>query len=240
MNKMFLSIIAVFLTVLPGKSQTLTEGKVWNFVQRMYGHDDIERAYTVTVSGDTVDNGQLCKKLVTVYKDTPDVQDVYAVFEKDSKIYNVFYGETTLLVDFNLSVGDKVDEVGTVVSVDSICINNVPHKRITVDYARPNYRSYLVEGIGWSSTKYSSYELTSYYEVLVSVYENGECIFTEADFKKQATQIESNLPDNNLPIAGQNDSTLYDLSGRKIGKIGKIAVPQKGHIYIKRNKKFLQ
>lgn len=229
MNKIYLSLIAVFLTVLPGKSQTLSEGKVWNFVQRMYEHDDIERAFTVTVSGDTVANGQLCKKLVRVYKDTPDVQDVYAVFEKDSKIYEMFGGETMLLLDFNLNVGDKVNEVGTVVSVDYIDINNVQHKRITVIDNCHNYQSYLVDGIGMSSTKYSSYELTSYYEVLVSVYENGKCIFTEADFKKQATQIEKSLP-----IVEQNDSALYDLCGRKI------KVPQKGHIYIKRNKKFLQ
>lgn len=48
--------------MLPCKSQTLSDGKVWNFVQRMYEHEDIERAYTVTVCGDTIANGLLCKK----------------------------------------------------------------------------------------------------------------------------------------------------------------------------------
>lgn len=49
--------------MLPCKSQTLSDGKVWNFVQRMYEHEDIERAYTVTVCGDTIANGLLCKNL---------------------------------------------------------------------------------------------------------------------------------------------------------------------------------
>lgn len=68
--------------MLPCKSQTLSDGKVWNFVQRMYEHEDIERAYTVTVCGDTIANGLLCKKLVKVYQDTPNIQTAYAVFER--------------------------------------------------------------------------------------------------------------------------------------------------------------
>ena len=67
--------------MLPCKSQTLSDGKVWNFVQRMYEHEDIERAYMVTVCGDTIANGLLCKKLVKVYHDTPNIQTAYAVFD---------------------------------------------------------------------------------------------------------------------------------------------------------------
>ena len=106
--------------MLPCKSQTLSDGKVWNFVQRMYEHEDIERAYTVTVCGDSIANELLCKKLVKVYHDTPNIQTAYAVFEKDSKVYGVYGEQTKLLLDFCLGVGDKANEVGSVISVDYI------------------------------------------------------------------------------------------------------------------------
>ena len=129
------------------------------------------------------------QKTVKVYQDTPNIQTAYAVFEKDSKVYGVYGEKTKLLLNFNLAVGDKAGEVGTVISVDYIDIDNVQHKRITVDYGIHNYQSYLVDGIGLSSTKYTSNELNSYYEVLVSVYENGRCIFKDSDFTKQTTEI---------------------------------------------------
>ena len=230
MNKLYLLLFfGLFLSILTCHSQTLSDSKVWNYVQKMYGHDDIERAYTVTINGDTIVNDQKCKKLVKVYQDTPNEQTVFAVYEKDSKVYQVFGSDTYLLFDYNLSVGDKVNEVGTVVSVDYIALNNnTIHKRITIAYDN-NYQNYLVEGIGLSSTKYSSYELNSYYDVLVSVYENGECIFKDSDFTKQATGID--VPKSQTE--GSDNSLLYDLSGKQV------LVPQKGHVYIKGEKKFI-
>lgn len=71
MKNIYLTLLGAFFTMLPCKSQTLSDGKVWNFVQRMYEHEDIERAYTVTVCGDTIANGLLCKKLVKVTKTLP-------------------------------------------------------------------------------------------------------------------------------------------------------------------------
>lgn len=47
MKNIYLTLLGAFFTMLPCKSQTLSDGKVWNFVQRMYEHEDIERAYTV-------------------------------------------------------------------------------------------------------------------------------------------------------------------------------------------------
>lgn len=228
MNKICLTLLGALFLLLPCKSQTLTDGKVWNYVQKMYEHDDFERAYSVTVSGDTIVNGLLCKKLVKVYQDTPNARIVYARFEKDSKVYGVYGEETKLLMDFSLNVGDKANEVGTVVSVDSVDIDNVQHKRITIDYSFYNYQSYLVEGIGLSSTKYSSNELNSYYEVLVSVYDKGKCIFKNSDFTKQTTGIVCKPQ-----IERINNSTVYDLCGKQV------LIPKKGHVYVKGNKKVL-
>ena len=229
MNKVFLFLSIALFAILPCQSQTLSDGRVWNFVQRMYEHDNIEKAYTVSVSGDTIANGQQCKKLVKVYQEDPDHPTTFAAFEKDAKIYGVFGEETKLLLDFSLRVGDKANEFGTVSSVDYIDINNVRHKRITIFYDKYNYYSYLVDGIGWSSTKYSAYEVTSYYDVLVSVSENGKCIFKDSDFSKHPTGI-----DNKPEIEKKDDAPWYDLSGRRV------LVPQKGRVYIKGNKKVIQ
>ena len=226
-----MSFCGLFLSILSCNSQTLSDSKVWNCAQKMYGNDDVERIYTVTIKGDTIVNDQKCKRLVKVYQDTPNEQTVFAVFEKDSKVYRVTGSETSLLFDCNLSVGDKVNEVGTVVSVDYISLNNIQntvHKRITIAYDN-NYQNYLVEGIGLSSTKYSSYVLNSYYDVLISVYENGECIFKDSDFTKQGTGIDA--PKFQTEESG--NSTLYDLSGKQV------LVPQKGHVYIKGEKKLI-
>jgi len=229
MTKIYLSLLGFFLALLPCKSQTFTDGKVWNFVQRMYEHDDVESAYSVTVCGDTVVNGQLCKKLVEVNQDSPNIRRTFAVFEKDSKIYDVYGANTQLLMDFNLNVGDKFNEVGTVVAVDYIHVDNAQYRRMTIDYEKPKFRSYLVEGIGLSSTKYSSYFQNSFYKVLVSVYENGKCIFKDSDFAKQTTGLFQKLQTEE-----KSNTTLYDLSG------GQVLVPQKGHVYIKDNKKVIQ
>lgn len=231
MNKIYLSLLGTLLCVLPCKSQTLVDGRTWNYAQKMYGDDDyIERTYTVKVSGDAVVNGQSCKRLVTVYQDTPNDSTVSVAFEKDSKVYEIHGEDAVLRWDFSLGVGDKADDFGTVVSVDTIGVGNVKYKRITIGYDREdNYKNYLVEGIGLSSTKNTSYIANSYYEVLVSVYQDGECIFKDSDFAGQATGI-----DSKLQTEEKSNPTLYDLSGRQI------LVPQKGHVYIKGNKKVLQ
>ena len=142
--------------------------------------------------------------------EVPPYPKALATLGMESEVYQ------KLLLNFSLAVGDKAGEVGTVISVDYIDIDNVQHKRITIDYGTYNYQSYLVEGIGLSSTKYSANELNSYYEVLVSVYENGKCIFKNSDFTKQTTGIE-----RTPQIEEKGNSILYDLSGRQV------LVPQK-------------
>lgn len=227
MKKIYLFFLGMLLAMLPCKAQTLQEGKVWNFVQKMY-ETDMERAYTVTVSGDTIANGQSCKKLVEVYQDTNEKR-IFAVFEKDSKIYGIFGSETKLFMDYNLKVGDKADELWTVASVDYINVNNKQRKRITLTCDKYNFPRYIVEGIGLNSTQYNANTLNSYYKVLVSVYENGICIFKDTDFAKQTTGIY-----NKPKIEKNSNPSLYDLSGRQV------FVPQKGQIYIQGKKKIVQ
>ena len=62
--------------------------------------DGKQKKCIVTVAGDTIANGQLCKKLIIAYQDNPNEKRVFAVFEKDNKIYGEFGSSTNLLIDF--------------------------------------------------------------------------------------------------------------------------------------------
>ena len=68
------------------------EGRTWDRWQA--------KKCIVTVAGDTIANGQLCKKLIIAYQDNPNEKRVFAVFEKNNKIYGEFGSSTNLLIDF--------------------------------------------------------------------------------------------------------------------------------------------
>ena len=134
----------------------------------------------------------LLAKLLYIYKQMPLVKpsEGRAGSSIWSKVYERFGTEPMVLWDFNLCVGDKANDYGIVTSVDYIDVDNVKYKRITISYDRYDYQSYLVEGIGMSSNKYDAYEQTSFYDVLVSVYQDGKCVFKDSDFAKQPTGID--------------------------------------------------
>ena len=62
--------------------------------------DGKQKRCIVTVAGDTIANGQLCKKLIIAYQDNPNEKRVFAAFVKDNKIYGEFGSSTNLLIDF--------------------------------------------------------------------------------------------------------------------------------------------
>lgn len=235
MKRFYLLLLGFFLITLLGKSQTIIDGRTWNFAVKMYGDNETLYTYTVKVCGDTIINGKLCKKLVrTDSENSLNVQKIYeySVFEEDSKVFEMNTTEEPWLrLNCDLHVGDKVAPLLKVVSVDSIEVNGIQRKRITLICSEScrddNYQGYIVEGIGISTSKYYGEYLTSFYAELVSVYDNGKCIFTKDDFYKSSTCI------NRLSIGTKDNFSLYDLSGRRV------LVPQKGNIYVKGSKKVI-
>jgi hypothetical protein len=193
--------------------ELLTDGKVWNCVQRMYNDQtgEYDRPFTITVVGDTIVGGTKCKRLEQVWHDDTGTLFHFAALERDSRVYHVTDDCENEFLNFNLSVGDIDGLSGRVVAVDKVTVNGITRKRITID--RDGHLQYLVDGIGLSDDYLRSYELCSYYTILQSVTEQGSQIFATRDFTQGTTAIHSaKAPINDLPAQS------FDLSGRRASK----------------------
>ena len=193
--------------------ELLTDGKVWNCVQRMYNDQtgEYDRPFTITVVGDTIVGGTKCKRLEQVWHDDTGTLFHFAALERDSRVYHVTDDCENEFLNFNLSVGDIDGLSGRVVAVDKVTVNGITRKRITID--RDGHLQYLVDGIGLSDDYLRSYELCSYYTILQSVTEQGSQIFATRDFTHGTTAIHSaKAPINDLPAQS------FDLSGRRASK----------------------
>ena len=208
--------------------ELLTDGKVWNCVQRMYNDQTAEydRPFTITVVGDTIIGDMECKRLEQFWNDDTATLSHFAALERDARVYLVIDEEQREFLNFNLSVGDIDGYAGQVVSVDEVVVNGVSRKRITID--RDGHLQYLVEGIGLSDDYLRYYEQNSFYNVVLSVIEGGTCVFAARDFKSDTTHIHS------ADASSENFSGLsFDLLGRPIIDRTKKAV------VIKNGKKYL-
>ena len=127
--------------------ELLTDGKVWNCVQRMYNDQtgEYDRPFTITVVGDTIVGGTKCKRLEQVWHDDTGTLFHFAVLERDSRVYHVTDNCEDEFLNFNLSVGDIDGLSGRVVAVDKVTVNGITRKRITID--RDGHLQYLVDGI---------------------------------------------------------------------------------------------
>lgn len=207
------AIIAAASINMLAAQELLTDGKVWNCVQRMYNDQtgEYDRPFTITVVGDTIVGGTKCKRLEQVWHDDTGTLFHFAALERDSRVYHVTDDCENEFLNFNLSVGDIDGLSGRVVAVDKVTVNGITRKRITID--RDSHLQYLVDGIGLSDDYLRSYELCSYYTILQSVTEQGSQIFATRDFTQGTTAIHSaKAPINDLPAQS------FDLSGRRASK----------------------
>lgn len=207
------AIIAAASINTQAAQELLTDGKVWNCVQRMYNDQtgEYDRPFTITVVGDTIVGGTKCKRLEQVWHDDTGTLFHFAALERDSRVYHVTDDCEKEFLNFNLSVGDIDGLSGRVVAVDKVTVNGITRKRITID--RDGHLQYLVDGIGLSDDYLRSYELCSYYTILQSVTEQGSQIFATRDFTQGTTAIHSaKAPINDLPAQS------FDLSGRRASK----------------------
>ena len=124
---------------------------------------DITEHYTIEMTGDTIINTNSYHKLEVFFVDSTyigfcnkiDRVGYQAAIREDTaqrKAYIVLpdSSDEQLLYDFNLTVGDTVKGYlsltnDTVISIDSVLVNNSYHKRW---YLNAPYSVYLVEGVG--------------------------------------------------------------------------------------------
>ena len=177
-------------TDAPSFTGFLKEGKVWNCFKKMYW-ESFGLSYepdSVTVCGDTVYHGYPCKLVKLVYHKNPEKVYLGYYMEKDNRIYSIdSSGEVEEEMNFNLSVGDIDGFDGQVTDIDSIIVNGIKRKRITLKRnsmigSSKYYTYYIVEGIGMSDNALRYEYANSYYHELYSVFENGKCVFRASDF----------------------------------------------------------
>ena len=204
----------------------LTDGKVWNCVQRMYNDQtgEYDRPFTITVVSDTIIGDVKCKRLEKLWNDDTATLFHFAALERDSRVYLVIDEEQMEFLNFNLSVGDADGIEGCVTAIDYIIVNGISTKRLTIE--RRGHLQYLIEGIGLSDDWQRYPIVNSYYNVLMSVELNGVTIVTAEDFKSGTTGIHNVASDT-------KESPTYDLQGRKV-------VESRHGIYIKNGQKILK
>ena len=125
----------------------LTEGKVWNCLYKdlaMAGAGQEPDKFEISVSGDTLVNGRVCKRVVI--SGSGGYEKHIAAYEEDGKLYAYAYeGGLTgnrdtpiLLMDFTLSKGDsKHDEYEEydVLDVDYVMLGGVSRRRMKINGA---------------------------------------------------------------------------------------------------------
>lgn len=209
------------------------EGKVWRGWLTFYW-DYPYQDFSVQVCGDTIFNDIKCKKLI--YKryrlNTQEVtfKQIFVGYEKDKQVFVSYTGmghhDFSKVLDFNLTLGKA--ESYDVLEIDTIQVNGIKRKRLKVSNS-PEHVSYIVEGIGFNNDGDWGYIFNSFYNVILSVYEDGKCIFTKDDFMAPPITGIVNVKDTHSP----EDNAIYNLMGKRVD------APIKGQIYIRNHKKFV-
>ncbi len=218
-------------------SPMLTEGKVWKCVSEWFSTSGLEPDeippkdyFTISVCGDTVVNGRLCKRIAYVFDSEPDKISYCAAFEEDKRVYDFDeFGKPNLMLDFSLKTGNLTPLHGKlVISDDTICVRGRSFLRLKI-FENPKV-SYWIEGIGSDTDRglLGMRAISGYISRVLSCYENGECIFMQDDFTAEPVNIPSV---KRCKI--ETNGIIYDLSGKIV------SMPQKGHIYIQSSKKIL-
>lgn len=215
----------------------LTDGKVWycKEARATRPNEEIYHVYTITVVGDTVVNGLLCKRL-RYNNITENTVGYSAAYEEGKRVYAFYGDEMILYFDFGLNVGDKAVDYRDVYveSKEEILVKGRKYNRLTLNYkdGTEKSREYWVEGIGCEE-KSSIATLISFpvghMDYVLSCYDNGECIFTNDDFA--TTNTTAGVKAVETDRSRQKSSKMYDLTGKEVSR------PQSGGVYIKDGKK---
>lgn len=236
MKKIVLLVILLFASTVNIFSQEtykplLTEGKTWEVVTTNTNPTDHEEEENyIKIDGDTVVCGHACKILVH----TNNKFTWKSVLLEDDKIIYL-YDESTkeflALMDFNLHEGNNVGGWGSVLSEDSVEVNSIAYRRLSIGYEGETPLAYWVEGIGSSKdcwiTLFDAH--IGEYSYMQECRENEECVFSAADFSKEGTNgITTPQLDN------PKYNTVFDLQGRKRCDL------KKGGIFIQNGKKFVK
>lgn len=207
----------------------LTEGKSWKVLHVQIASHSPYSTCTYTVSGDTIVNGQTCKRILVKEK---MYEYALAAYEENGKVYRRFDDVTALLMDFNKNEGDYFWEIfdgyqntiDKVEKVDYVTVDGTLRKRIKF-----NNNVCWVEGIGSSEDNWPGLgEGTGFCEYLLECYDNGKLIFKQEDFGVPLS-VSSITPNEK-----KNNQEIYSISGMRLKE-----APGQG-VYIRDGKKMVK
>jgi len=229
-NRIFLSTLFCIFTMV-SVAQTyipvLSDGKVWQYATvNCYERTDTTGHYKITVTGDTIINDFICKKIIVQNENMQFPIQTFVAYEDNGKVYKVEEGKLILLFDIGLKKGDCINNLAEVVGEYTKVINGKQRKVIVidsmVDHSDGECLYYVIEGIGVSKDEFiSNFNIGNDDDfcTLVSCTENG-FVIDIASLGNIETSIES------PKLTYQGDNMYYDLSGIKSQN------PIKGNLYI--------
>ena len=224
------AMVSVAQTYVP----VLSEGKVWRYATvNRYERTDTTGCYKIMVSGDTIVNHFVCKKILVQNENGQHPVQTFVAYETDGKVYKVTDNDFTLLFDIGLQKGDYIDNLAQVVAENITTINGMRRKVIVidsmVDHSGGECYYHIIEGIGVSKDEFiPNFKLGNDDEfcALVSCTDDG-FVISEEYLRDILTGIKSPT------FTNRKDDAYYDLNGIKI------LIPQKGYLYICNGKKIV-
>ena len=183
---LLISLIPLNAICLPS-IMMLKDGKVWNYYCNSPNGKDNSYYYTKYIDGDTIANGRECMKLF--YRTGEESHLQAFLYEEGMKVYSSGPNTTTwtLLYDFSLNEGDQLydKELGETFTAKTICHLSRAGRsfaKIQLEDTQ-GYQTVWVSGIGGSRDLMDPFtNLDGDYGEFISCEENGEVIFTAADF----------------------------------------------------------
>jgi len=240
------AIAAVAQDTRPFES-LFVDGKSWKILYSNFMKPERDGYITYTISGDSIVNGQKCKRLAVQYENNnnPWGNHCIAVYEEEGKSFILLYDEIwSPLFDFTVKAGDIIEQKDewsvfkswTVSSIEEIEVRNHKRSKIILEHPSPlpSYppeRTCWIEGIGSIDlfdmmTPFPLATDGSYY-FFVECSLNGEVLLTCEDMGFAEVDVVRS-------DSTQKDGVVYDIHGRRVEQ------PQCGHIYIRDGKKFVQ
>ena len=218
------AMVSVAQTYVP----VLSEGKVWRYATvTRYERTDTTGFYKIMVSGDTIVNHFVCKKILVQNENGQHPVQTFVAYETDGKVYKVTDNDFTLLFDIGLQKGDYIDNLAQVVAESETVINGIRRRIIVVDsmvdHLGEEYYYLIIEGVGVSKDEFiPNFNLGNNDEfcTLVSCTDKGTIIISEESLRNIETGIKSPT------FTNRKNDAYYDLNGIKI------LIPQKGYLYI--------
>jgi hypothetical protein len=241
---LFLTLAFMMVLQLSAQDQLyssfLHEGKTWKLKQTTV---NTTSEVNVTVEGDTIVDGKICKKLIC---NDEGKKSLFAVMEEEGeKVYGYDGDKFAPVFDFGLTVGDTLPNcIDTIViaATDTVEYNGRIYRRqllhktngYTSDSFASEFYEYWVEGIGsmYAPNQPYCFATPGNRYLLLSVDDYGETLIDSEGMEKLFPPVLTGIRPSecsNHRVGGET----FDLSGRKI------QLPQYNRPYIRGGKKYI-